>query len=358
MKHTLHSFFERTAHSKDANEFLLRFHSIPEDQFLLIIPSFNDTQEIDTFIGEIKYLIQLELYPSFYLSDHFLSKEVLLHLNTKLNSLYSKKALKIITEEESTNIQALISYAKKVNFYKILICGAPVKNDDQSTINRIYLNNFQRESKLNIKQLEWIQAFLDNAGYEQPIQITEPNKVLQELFTHKGAGTLVSLGYHFSHTQPQNLDQNKAKHLIEEGFSRTLKSDYFSQIEQDKALICIEKEYRGILTYINVEDFYYLDKVVVSPQYFGQGLGSLLLDELLEQLRSISKNHPSLIWRAKKDNPFLNQYAKLVHENSHAYKQLNTIMSDENYVYHIVGLEQDKWDFALKYMQNRPNSFI
>ena len=54
MKDALHSFYAKTAHSRDANEFLVKFHSIESNQFLLIIPAFHTKEELKDFVEGIE----------------------------------------------------------------------------------------------------------------------------------------------------------------------------------------------------------------------------------------------------------------------------------------------------------------
>lgn len=358
MKQTLQTFFDKTAHSLNASEYLLRFNRIPPDQFLLIIPT--NQNSFQTFISEIEYLLKLELSPSIFLSPHFISIKSINTLETTLKELKIKYSspLFLIYQSSESFLEDLIRIAKKKNFYKYIFTHTPLRNDRQQVANLVHLNNCKSKwDKASTKVLEWATPLLQALGPTHSLQITEAENILPELFTHKGAGTFLSLGYQFSMLSEDELDTTLFLNLIENGFQKELKPNYLSSLGANPKFL-IEKNYNGIIVFFQHENFYYLDKVVVNPEYFGRGLGSLLLDELIEQIQRISENHPKLIWRATLDNPYLAKYASLLHQASIGAPFYCRTISNGEYIFHLLGLTDEESKRAVKFMIQHPSSFV
>jgi GNAT superfamily N-acetyltransferase len=358
MKDALHSFYAKTAHSRDANEFLVKFHSIESNQFLLVIPAFHTKEELKDFIEGIEYLHQLELSPSFYLSAFFLNELLLVECRKKLEELAMRRNIKIgfIENNDSTENTFLTAVFNKRKFYKIMICSQALKSSSGFKLNRLYLNKPVVEFDENSsKVIEWATPLLNVLGSEQPIQFNSPKHILPELFTLKGAGTMLSLGYEFNNIDAHHINIERVVKLIENGFSRKLRNEYIESLKYQT--FCIEEKYRGGIVILKHPDFYYLDKIVVDPSYLGRGIGSLLLDELMDQVNRISHNKPKLIWRSKKDNPFLPKFTSLLQQASSQLVNKCMTVNGEEYVYHIMGLELTQIENAIKFMEQRPSSF-
>ena len=133
--------------------------------------------------------------------------------------------------------------------------------------------------------------------------ITSPLNLLRELFTVRGAGTLVKTGTDIlSFERYEQTSIRKLKHLLEQTFDRTLASDFFQRAPQR---IYLESEYRGaaILAPGVAPGVGYLTKFAVSRAAQGEGIGRDLWDTL-------ETDQASVYWRARRDNPVADWYAK------------------------------------------------
>jgi len=358
MKDALHSFFEKTAFSREANEFLVKFNSIKSDQFLLIIPAFAAEEDLNHFTEEIEYLYKLELFPSFYISSFFLNTSLLKKTISQCKLLADKYKVEIdfIENDDSPTSTSIEKIFNARSFYKTMVCSGPLKNTSGSTINRLYLNNktvaLDHES---VNTIKWAGPLLSKLGTEHSLQFNTSKEILPELFTSQGVGTMLSLGYQFTNLSATEIDLNKIKNLIELGFDKKLNPDYLNTLVDYH--FCVETNYRGGIVISKQKDFFYLDKIVVDPSYLGRGLGSLLLDELMEQVNQLSHNNPKLVWRAKKDNPFLPKYAALLRLLSSQFPDKCMTVNGEAYVYHFIGLDFSQIETTLQFMKNRPSSF-
>ena len=128
---------------------------------------------------------------------------------------------------------------------------------------------------------------------------TAPN-LIHELFTVKGKGTYIRAGHTISMAESYaNLDREKLRELIEDGFNRTLVDTYF---DDPPHRVFYEQDYHGVIVVKPLEgDTFYLDKFVVGQKWQGEGVGGPLWREL-------TKYYPKLIWRARSTNPINRWY--------------------------------------------------
>jgi acetylglutamate kinase len=132
--------------------------------------------------------------------------------------------------------------------------------------------------------------------------ITSPLNLLKELFTVKGAGTLIKLGSAVSrHRSYVNLDTGRLRRLLEASFGRALDDEFF---ERTPLAVYVEEEYRGAAVVAHGNPVPYLSKFAVEPEAQGEGMGRDLW-------QAISRDYPALYWRGRADNPIASWYASV-----------------------------------------------
>ena len=133
------------------------------------------------------------------------------------------------------------------------------------------------------------------------ISVASPWKLLQELFTVKGAGCLIRRGSAISTiTDMATVDMQRLRFLLEQSFGKKIKTD---SLLHDVATVYLEENYRGAALLKKHVAGMYLSKFAVGKEARGEGLAQ-------EMWRSIRHNHPSLFWRARNDNPINHWYEK------------------------------------------------
>lgn len=130
--------------------------------------------------------------------------------------------------------------------------------------------------------------------------VTGPFDVLKELFTVKGAGTVVRRGTSISRFERYaDLDQDSLQRLIESSFGRALKPYLFSR---PLLAAYVAPEYHGAALLEPSPLAAILSKFVVDPVAQGEGIGRDIWQAMiLEQ--------PRVIWRARSKNPICSWYA-------------------------------------------------
>ena len=132
--------------------------------------------------------------------------------------------------------------------------------------------------------------------------ITSPLNLLKELFTVKGAGTLIKLGSAVSrHRSYVNLDTERLRRLLEVSFGRELDEEFF---DRTPLAVYVEAEYRGAAVVAHGSPVPYLSKFAVEPEAQGEGMGRDLW-------QAISRDYPALYWRGRADNPIASWYASV-----------------------------------------------
>lgn len=145
-------------------------------------------------------------------------------------------------------------------------------------------------------KLEQISQLLSGLPESASVSITSVENLAKELFTHRGAGTLIRVGEEvLEHNEFNPELRAKAKSLLEQSFNRELGDGYFD----DLPIECIlGSESNGAMAIVlkGVDGIPYLDKFGVTPEAQGAGLGAAVWQSLMQRC-------PRLYWRSRTSNP-------------------------------------------------------
>ena len=134
------------------------------------------------------------------------------------------------------------------------------------------------------------------------VSITSPLNLLKELFTVKGAGTLIKRGSLVArHASFGDVDLERMRTLLESSFGRSLEATFF---DQPPLALYLEAGYKGAAVIRAAKTAPYLSKFAVLPEAQGEGIGRDLWEAL-------SRDYPALFWRARSDNPIASWYASV-----------------------------------------------
>lgn len=134
------------------------------------------------------------------------------------------------------------------------------------------------------------------------VSVTTPESLAEELFTHKGSGTLVTRGERvFIHSSLESVDIPRLYSLIGAAFGVPLPAGYIENLAASGKLkrLYISEEYRGAAVVLNTEAMgpgvSYLDKFAVDPSAQGDKLGEILWRAMVQRERK-------LFWRSRSSN--------------------------------------------------------
>jgi acetylglutamate synthase len=126
--------------------------------------------------------------------------------------------------------------------------------------------------------------------------------LLKELFTVKGAGTLIKRGSSIErHTSYATLDVARLRQLLETSFGKELAPGFF---DLPPLAVYVEGSYRGAAIVHDAYPAPYLSKFAVQPEAQGEGLGRDIWEVLV-------RHHAELYWRSRSDNPITSWYVSV-----------------------------------------------
>ncbi len=143
-------------------------------------------------------------------------------------------------------------------------------------------------------KLSEIHAMLQGLPRSSSVAVASPENLTRELFTHKGAGTLVRLGERVRcHPDFKKLDLERLRGLLEDSFGRKLHADYFEK--KPFFRIYLADSYRATAILTLEDGIPYLDKFAVTTEAQGDGVGGSLWQR-------ITQENEKLFWRSRIDN--------------------------------------------------------
>jgi acetylglutamate kinase len=167
------------------------------------------------------------------------------------------------------------------------------------------------------------------------VSTTSPLDLLRELFTVKGAGTLLRRGAVVSCKQGfEEVDLARLGALLENSFGRPPVPAFF---QSPVSRVYLEENYRGAALLVDTPLGAYLSKFAVDREAQGEGMGTDLWQTFVA-------DYPVVFWRARAHNPIVGWYAK----------QCDGLMRFPDWHVFWKGLAPDKIPDALAYALAAP----
>jgi hypothetical protein len=143
------------------------------------------------------------------------------------------------------------------------------------------------------------RLLVDRATHRMFVAVTSPLLLLRELFTIRGAGTLIKRGSPIlvKNGLPE-VDRARLSALLESSFGRGLSPGFF---EREVARIYVEENYRGVALVRETPLGAYLCKLAVEREAQGEGLGRDLW-------QLVVSDYQTLFWRSRSDNAISSFY--------------------------------------------------
>ncbi len=196
-----------------------------------------------------------------------------------------------------------------------VISSISLKTDFDYLVNQPWVHSGMR---LKLEQIGQILSRLPDTA---SVSITAVENLARELFTHRGAGTLIRQGETIEeYVEVTDELRDKATALLEQSFGRKLKPGYFDHLP----LECIlASESYGAMAIVlkGIDGVPYLDKFAVTPEAQGAGLGAAVWQALIHRC-------PQVYWRSRVDNPVTRWY----------YEQADTSFTQGRWVAFSVGI--------------------
>lgn len=176
-----------------------------------------------------------------------------------------------------------------------IISAVSLTNDYEALMQQPWLHSGMR---LKLQQInEMLQRLPDNTS----VSITSAANLTRELFTYRGAGTLVRKGEAIHvFEDPDEATLKKVIGLVEDSFGRTLRDGWYEKLNDPLVLLSETGRAAAIMTK-GVDGLPYLDKFIVTSDAQGEGLGAAVW-------QVVRARFPSLYWRSRNSNPITPWY--------------------------------------------------
>jgi len=171
-----------------------------------------------------------------------------------------------------------------------IITAVSLTNDYEALMQQPWVHSGMR---LKLQQInEMLQRLPDDTS----VSITSAAHLTRELFTYRGAGTLVRKGEGINvFENPDAGTLATVKQLVEHSFERTLRENWFENLEEPLVLLSETGRAAAVMTR-GVDGVPYLDKFVVTSAAQGEGLGAAIW-------QVVRARYPALYWRSRNTNP-------------------------------------------------------
>lgn len=366
-------FLTSVGHKRDAEFYLNLFTSIRPESFALIVLDEDVLRdEMDSVLFEIRYLMRLHLYPVVLirstdtmienleietifkkakiayniLSDEYTDDEKLEFIRERMKKrllplLHLDPELDLVTE--LTKLASVLRTGKIIFLKK---AGGMINQEDQSLISIVNLQ-FEEDrlldehlvSESDAKLLRVCDKLVRNCDHKIFVSIVSPNNLLRELFTVKGAGTLIQLGSKINtHNSWDNIDPRSLKRLMEMSFDKKFREDFF---KEKIDYFYIEENYMGAALLKKHKNMTYLSKFAVGTEARGLGIGRDLWMEIL-------KNHERIFWRSDPEKFITHWYVK----------QCDGMHKNEKWTIFWKGIDKKEINDAIEFAEKQRVDFI
>lgn len=334
-------FLESVGRPAEARFYLDLFRARPREQFAAIAIDANVMRDAaEAVVLDLRFLTALDLFPAVVLGifqpaesaaqarrlcrrlqDNGVGTEVLdaadADLADRLVAATRREALPIVTfapvdgTQPADRFDALGRLLGRLGTRKLIflhrpgglrVAGALVPLVNLSTDVPALLASKQLSRKETLILEQSRRLAHDLAAQRLVASVTAPLDLLRELFTVKGAGTLLRRGATIRrHEGWEGVDRDRIRELLASAFGRPPLESFF-----DRAVtrVFCEEDYRGAAILVETTIGAYLSKFAVTPEAQGEGIARELWDDLAAEF-------PVVFWRARPANPINDWYAKL-----------------------------------------------
>lgn len=238
--------------------------------------------------------------------------ELIMELGAAVQDARSKKVSLVIVWEQERLLPALQFLSRQLSsrIYLIRMAGALRDAKSQELLYYHYRNQLSRSDLLPADEaLAELATALGSVLDKSHLSVTAPYNLIKEIFTVKGAGTMIRAGSNIRHySGASGVNRNRLLELLGQSFQKRLVDQSFLERASD---IYIEENYQGAIILESQPMGLYLSKFAVDKQARGLGIAQELWEEVIER-------HPSLFWRSRDHNSINRWYASLAEGTHHA----------------------------------------
>ena len=334
-------FLESTGRPSEARLYLGLFRARPREQFAAIaIDAHVMADAADAVVQDLRFLAALDLFPTVVLGI-FQPAEAVAHARSlrrhleaegvpveELSAATSGLAARLTdsarggrvplvvfepagNEQPAGRLERLGGLLRELEVRKLLFLhrpgglrqgGAlvPIVNLTTDLPALLASREISRKEAVILEQARRLCEEAQPASFT--VAVTSPLNLLRELFTVKGAGTLLRRGARVArHEGWDGVDLPRLRELLTSSFGRAPAESFFGRTP---GRVYLEEGYRGCAILTDAPLGAYLTKFAVSAEAQGEGIARDLWEAL-------AADTPVVFWRARRTNTISEWYAKL-----------------------------------------------
>ncbi len=364
-------FLSSLGHKRDADFYLNFFTSLkPESFAILVIDQEIAEEELDAVLFEVRYLVRLSLFPIILIQtkadsikkfedDPLLKKSGFTNgilsddytLEEKFNLIHERikrRSLPLLRLDPEEDASLLVTQlAKKMLTSRVIwlrkaggiTMGEQVANIINLRFDSEKLQTYALATEYDKSIIHFANAVITNTPHRITVSVVSPRDLLKELFTVKGAGTLLQRGSLINEfLASQSIDEESLKNLLELSFEKNLRADFFNTTF-DKYYI--EENYMGAALIKNFSAGAYLSKFAVGTEARGLGIGRDLWNRMTHL-------HKQIFWRSRPDK-FINQWY---------IKQCDGMHRTSDWIVFWKGIPTDQIQNVIAFALDQPIDFV
>ncbi len=320
--HTIRLFLDSVGRSEEYEYYLGRFQSPEGKPFALLCPDLDSLlQAGDVLHFHIHFLDRIGLRVVVLLSgpcseemERLLTEQSPVYVPVRMDQKQVPPSQEVERELQEGRIPLLIyprtglpealDLALQYPLHRLHFIRArgAFRSPAGETVN--YCPLLQEESRLapEDRPLFSLVKGLKEGREELHVSVTSPPDLLKEIFTVKGAGTVIrrrSAIHHF--TDRSLVDEARLVALLRRSFGRELKEgDLAGRIRH----FYLEENYRAAALLETTDAGLYLSKFAVDTQVRGEGVAQEIWNRMMSE-------HETIFWRSRRENSINRWYARL-----------------------------------------------
>lgn len=312
----VHRFLTGVGRRSEAESYLELFRAARSESFAVIAADDDAVRDgADALVVDLVYLARLDLRPVTVVGTaefaeilrEWLADDVDAEIATDAAAAIDaarRGALPIMVADRDR----LAALTRELATRKLLLLGAwrglePADAPVPSIVD-VVVDTDALLPQLSAPQAELLRFARDlllAAPQPMTVAVTSPFGLLRELFTVRGAGTLLRRGAAIArHPNLAAIDRGRLAVLLRSAFGREPRPDVLTR---DAAAVYVAGDYKGAAIVTATEHGAYLSKFAVERLAQGDGLGRDLW-------RAVAADHPALYWRARQHNPVTPWYTQ------------------------------------------------
>lgn len=314
----LHKFLSSIGEPAEAGQYLRWFRSAEPERFaLLLVHDAVVTNAIQALGVDLHFLTRLNLTPVLCCTKRSVREQLVDDLAATVDLVPCEQVeearvcareqripVLLTPDQDVLNTAARDLLSRKVVYLVprsgIQLYGAAVRSLIDLTTDYEELMAPRTMPPEQQRMLADIHHLFDSVAHSLTVAVTSPFDLLRELFTVKGAGTLIRRGARVEHhASYQTLEHAKLDQLITMAFQAKVAEEFY---ERPTQAILLADDYRGVAIVEDKPLAPYLSKFAVDIRARGEGIGGDLW-------RALGGRCERLFWRARPDNPITSWYA-------------------------------------------------